>query len=326
MLKRCFLTLCFIFILLVFLNLPCLSSTVGSKRTSGDKEFLKLLSFGYQTNINSLKTWSSQVDYIRKEKEETVIVNMTDFQFDIRAGALRTNTVWQLPRMRQEKHIVTYDFEARIGILLDDKGNRLHPTEPTIEGQIIVMSNETGPGEMNIPAPIAPMRYLSIVSKPEDFYDNWDTADWVGPVSIKREENIFTLRVEMGDMFNESKFDLTKGCNLISFTGGRIGNPEGKLTIEWEEVNGVFVPSHYMDVRYDNDTNSISRSEELTFSNNKVNEPIVSKVFTPEDLAVGIMSEGDVMMDHINNVKKVYMNDGSWKKVGAVMAPLEGKK
>ena len=102
--------------------------------------------------------------------------------------------------------------------------------------------------------------------------------------------------------------------------------PEGRKTIEWEEVGGLFVPSRYTHVRYDSDTNSISRSEERIFSGNEVNKPIASKVFEPRDLAAGIMSEGDVMIDYVNNVKQVYLGNGSWEAMGPALASREQRK
>ena len=66
--------------------------------------------------------------------------------------------------------------------------------------------------------------------------------------------------------------------------------------------------------------------EEWKFSNNKINETIDSEVLIPEDLAAGIMSEGDVMIDHVNNVKQVYLGNGSWEAVGPVLASREQRK
>ncbi len=305
-----------------------LSQTAERRWTSGDKELLKLLAQGHQTNLSALKTWSAQVNYVRNENEEPVIVSATDFQFDISAGALRSNTTWQLPSIRQERHIVTYDFRALIAISLDDEGNRIRPEEPTVDGQIRVMSNEIGPDDMNAPGTISLMRYLDSESDLEDFYENWDTEHWVGPLNVEREGDIVTFRMEIADLFNEYKFDLTKGCNLVGFTGGNmtLAVPEGRKTIEWEEVGGLFVPSRYTHVRYDSDTNSISRSEERIFSGNEVNKPIASKVFEPRDLAAGIMSEGDVMIDYVNNVKQVYLGNGSWEAMGPALASREQRK
>jgi len=315
--SQVFLSMCIISMLfMLFVSLPCFG-----KGAKGDKELLKLVAVGHEANLSSLRTWRAQVETVFKDGESVTVRRESDFQFDRSAGAIRFDTTWyEKEKIFQDKDIVTYDMWATMRIPLFRKGEMLVPQDLPRGHNVVHVTNKHVES-----ADIDPMRYFRNGEEDlEDtlnfYYESWDMVDWTPyaqePLSVKRDGNIVTLRVEMSHDFNQYEFDLSKGCNLVRYSSGT-GKESYERTIEWEEINRVFVPAHIQVVvyHYDGDEETLYKSREMTFSNNKVNEPIDSKVFTPEDL---VLSQGDVIFDYRNNIKKVYTGNGSWENAGPV--------
>ena len=337
--SQVFLSMCIISMLfMLFVSLPCFG-----KGAKGDKELLKLLSVGHEANLSSLRTWCAQAKLVFKEvskDRESVMVRTTDFQFDRSVGAIRADSIWQhyedvplhknyedMPshktRMHQVREILTYDIYARIDISLSPEGHRLSRKSSLPHGNIHVTSSDDDPceaGQGDASIAILPLKYFYHYGALEEHYRDWNIHDWKGSLSIKRDEDIVIFRIELCDYFNQFEYDLTKGCNQVRYSSGWISDNllDYEKTVEWEKVNRVFVPSSILEISYDKDGNIISRRE-TTFSNNRVNEPIDPKVFKPEELAADVMSAGDVMMDYVHNIKKVYLGNGSWEESGSIM-------
>ena len=285
------------------------------------KDLLKLVAERYRYNWSSLKTWSGETEteglYMR-DGGKVIVKGVGKFYFDADDDTTRSD--WKSidysssvsnPSVEgfypyTNKCIFRPDLKAQIGPLPLKEQQDVSGISRL---KVLVIDNPQSGMQVALSDVIFPRYYFTA-----DTADIGDTVSFLhqnfskesmGIIRLKRVENIITLRVEKDGILNQYKFDVSKSCNLVEYFAddGRIAD---RIAIDWIEISGVFVPHYYSRTIYhfDGDERYVYRRNEIKFTKSKVNKPIASDVFDPENLG---LSPGDTILDNRTGTQSKYV-------------------
>lgn len=107
-------------------------------------------------------------------------------------------------------------------------------------------------------------------------------------------------------LFVTMVFSSLKGFNIVSYEET---NPEGELlhkkTLDYDLVNGVYVPSKTTEQIFERKNGDLSYEATYTYNNLKVNQPIPAETFTYKNLG---LKNGDKFVDKILNKEYTYQD------------------
>ena len=282
------------------------------------KDLLELVAERYRSNWDSLKTWSGEAETVglyMRDGGKTIVKGVGKFYFDVRDDATRSD--WEsidysssvsnrsvegfYPYMKN--CIFRPDLKARIGPLpLKEKPKALVIDDPK-SGMKDALSDV-----------IFPRYYFTAnttdIGDMVSFLHQNFSKESIGTIHLNRVGNIITLRIQKDGILNQFKFDVLKSCNLVGYFAD--DGPEvpkriaDRIAIDWIEISGVFVPHYYSRTFYhfDGDERYVYRRNEIKFTKSKVNKPITSDVFDPENLG---LSPGDTIIDKRTGTQSKYV-------------------
>jgi len=284
----------------------------------GDVELLRLVARGQRANLGRICTWQGEAVLVNAWYEgdsnnpSMQIKRSATFVCDLESPANRSAvTVLEAPsarsftappghdaaKYRRESHYTTSSmvknqtlYQLRIPRFAADMPHRLR----------ITSTREAG-GVQNTPERFDPKWYLTIRGRDVhellmSYYSNADHPDLTA--SVRRKGDIITLECPLKGSVTRYEFDLSQGCNLVSFAQNLPQRHREDWTFRYEQVSGVFVPR---DVQVDSisfpDGDTETRrhsSRRVSFLKNTVNEPIPTSQFELERLG---LKEGDIVTD-----------------------------
>lgn len=284
-------------------------------------ELLRMVQKGYQANLEKLRTWQgkAQVRLLAEnwgQCDKIAIDSDVDFVFDADRKAVR----WNYRQTSKARH------EGGEAVELP----RIFSNKMTRDGKVFLM------GPYDAPREEGQNHYLTIDSADSYKVENTaydfhpllyfthptglgssllDTLQFYSEVlqtpdpkhKVIREGSRVTLQVtnEELEIVNRYTFDLSQGCNLVEYYGSdpRITDT---WTIEYTQVNGVFVPVKHAHANEDKTKDPLKRTvREAYFVTNVVNEPVPEEAFALEKLGVRAK---DVINDKIVGVRYSYKN------------------
>ena len=289
----------------------------------GDKELLRLIAQGYEANLEKISTWQGEarIDYFHTYEREEIKKHLeydkrwckesAVFVYDGKLGATRWN--WTLLEDRSEKdgqekksvEPLLKNCMLKDGAFYKFGLIRPHTTKPPY--YLFIYPPEVGEGG-GLSDHFDPLYYFRCVrpDMPKNlmfYYNEADNPDMLG--TITREGNLVTFERTLTGTINRFQFDLSKGCNVVSYVGEDT-LVKASWTFEYEEIDGVFVPKKA--VRHSERTvEGAAQPEifhrEVEFTRNIINQPVDPAEFDLDKLG---LQPGDIVKDTRANITYIY--------------------
>ena len=324
----------YVFLGLIF-SLIMASSSLSYGEIEGDKELLRLIAQGFQANLDKITTWQGEahINYFRTSESEEAkqyfnkrwMKHSAVFVYDGKLEATRWN--WTCLEDRWEK-----DGQEKAGVspyfkncMLKDGAlyefGMITPSKMKRPYYLSIHSSERRPiGDF--PHDFDPLYYFRCArgNVPEDlmwYYSMADNPDMVG--TITREGNLVTFERTLTGLINRYQFDLSKGCNVVSFVSDD-PSVKGSWSFEYEEINGVFVPKkaiYHNEAKVEGAAKPEVLHQEIEFTRNIINQPVDPAEFDLDKLG---LQPGDIVQDTRANIRYIYKAEAvEVEKIGEEM-------
>ncbi|MFB0525401.1 MAG: hypothetical protein ACETVZ_07650 [Phycisphaerae bacterium] len=289
----------------------------------GDLELLKLVAHGYKANLAKLATWQGKavisLDLFSTDDKIPSIRRKSSAEFLFDAEQDATRWYWnQLEGLRTRKGTqpVTEKPYFTSGIAKNKTLHMLFPVPPTPERppRNVLIKPVGGKRIGGWNNEFNPMFYFQSIDrdwyKRLMFYYEKANSPHIGTLKIWKKGNIvFFETVNKRDpIFVHHEFDLSKGCCITKYV--RNYDPNfSKIQVIWnidyEQVNGVFVPKEIKNIHIKSDGSS-KTTRVVQFVQNITNKPIDAEEFS---LAKLRLIPGDIVRDQATGIMFIYKGE-----------------
>ena len=288
------------FILLQFLYSPSFG------QVHGDKELLLLIMNGHRENIERISSWRGQA-LIRLHTEgrgadKRDMLSRAEFVYDGDLEATRWS--WGLVEDKAENADGTKWENSKYfknGMIKEKQILNLGPVYSDFQKRpyTLVVDSFLEYKRSNFSDDFDPMYYLNEAAKHmvpfPDLYENPES--FPKDYYISREGDLVALKIvpkKNQNMFTEYIYDISQGCNLVSYFTKYTDHNIIRQKYEYEKAANVFVLKKVVHHTENQGEKPQVYHQEIEFTNTAVNEPVDPLEFSLEKLGV---KPGD----HINN-------------------------
>jgi hypothetical protein len=287
-----------------------------SSAVRGDVELLRQVAEGWRANRAKIKTWQGTANVVNvlshvpgDERAENSVVS---FAYDGNLEAKRSN--WERLEVRstfpEDQDAAAFTHILRNCMVKDDAFFQFGPIYPgtSVDPHAVLIYS---PEQKNITRHgynFDPFHSFSHSDSDigDIFLDHYRQRDALpgSPESVaaarrtvKRQGTLVSLELVSRDGTSEYVVDTSQGYNLVSYRGTfEDGRYEETLKIDYQQVDGVFVPARATsDVDHVRPNVGLTHShKEVEFTENTVNQPVPPEEF---DLAALGLRDGDRVMD-----------------------------